>query len=161
MDGDHGIEACARVTLEVQNAVFEALYRHNVDLRYMLLKPNMVLPGSDAPKVPPRDIARATLDVMEQSVPVAVPSINFLSGGQSDVEATENLQAINHEASSRQLPWLLSFSYGRALQAPVLHAWQGKSANEEAAQAALFHRAAMNGAAVNGAYASANEHLPA
>jgi fructose-bisphosphate aldolase, class I len=154
MDGAHDIKQCAAVTLEVQHAVFQALYRHNVDLRYIVLKPNMVLPGEDAQKAPPNQVAEATLDVLTQTVPVAVPSINFLSGGQAELEATANLQAINQAASSSSTPWLLSFSYGRALQAPVLKAWQGHATKTAAAQAELQHRAAMNSAAVAGCYSA-------
>ncbi len=159
MQGSHSIERCAEVTLEVQHRVFSALYIHGVDPNYILLKPNMVLPGRDGQHCTPEQIAATTLDVLRQTVPAAVPSINFLSGGLSDLEATENLQAINERAQVFHTPWLLSFSYGRALQSPVLQAWGGDSGNATAAQSALLHRAAMNAAAVHAEYTPALEHL--
>jgi fructose-bisphosphate aldolase class I len=159
MEGSHSIERCAEVTLEVQHRVFSALYIHGVDPNYILLKPNMILPGKDGPHCTPEQVAATTLDVLRQTVPAAVPSINFLSGGLSDLQATEYLQAINERAQVVSAPWLLSFSYGRALQSPVLRAWQGDSANATAAQDALQHRAAMNAAAVQAEYTSALEHL--
>ncbi len=158
MDGAHEIEHCAAVTLEVQHAVFQALYRHNVDLRYIVLKPNMILPGEGVGKASPDRVAEATLQVLMQTVPAAVPSINFLSGGQTDLEATANLQAINQAARSFTAPWLLSFSYGRALQAPVLKAWQGRPENVAVAKAELLHRAAMNGGAVAGDYSASDDN---
>jgi fructose-bisphosphate aldolase class I len=110
----------------------------------------MVLAGKDcAAQAAPSQVAQATIDVLRRTVPAAVPGIVFLSGGQSDVQATENLDALNR---LRPQPWELSFSFGRALQAPVLQAWQGEPSNAAAAQAALRHRAAMNGAARRGDY---------
>jgi fructose-bisphosphate aldolase class I len=150
MDGAHGLERCAEATVTTLRSVYEHLARHLVVLEATLLKPNMVLPGQDCPvQADPEQIARATVGVLRQAVPAAVPGIVFLSGGQSDVEATENLDALNRQPSQ---PWELSFSFGRALQAPVLKAWAGEPANATAAQAALRHRAELNGAARRGHY---------
>ena len=150
MDGGHPIERCAEVTVAALRAVYEQLARHRVVLEASLLKPNMVVPGKDCPdRADPDRIAAATIAVLRQAVPAAVPGIMFLSGGMTDLEATANLDALNRRGPQ---PWELSFSFGRALQAPVLHAWAGDEANREAAQAALAHRAAMNGAARHGGY---------
>lgn len=114
MDGSHDIDRHAEVTEAVQHAVFEALHRHHVVLELMLLKPNMILPGKDCRRAEAEEVAEATLKVLRRTVPVAVPSINFLSGGQESDEATINLNAINQQAPNA--PWQLSISYGRALQ---------------------------------------------
>jgi len=151
LDGDHSIDRCFEVTEAVQHAVFHALYRHRVELEYMVLKPSMVVPGKDAPqKASADEIAEKTLAQLRRTVPAAMPGINFLSGGQSPEEATLNLNAIN--ALVGNAPWQLSFSYGRALQQPVLQVWQGKPENTEAAQKALHKRAKLNGAASYGRY---------
>ncbi|MEZ5557085.1 MAG: class I fructose-bisphosphate aldolase [Pseudomonadales bacterium] len=150
MDGDHGIDRCAEVNEQVLHSVFHALYLHGVRLEHMILKPSMVLPGKDAEPSPAERIAEATLRVLKRTVPAAVPSINFLSGGQSPEEATENLNAINVRRGNA--PWQLSLSYGRALQQPVLHAWAGKPANRAAAQDALIKRARLNSLAREGKY---------
>jgi fructose-bisphosphate aldolase class I len=150
MDGAHPIERCAAVTEATLRAVYEHLARHRVVLEASLLKPNMVVPGKDcADPADPEHVAAATIAVLRRAVPAAVPGIMFLSGGISDLEATANLDALNRCGSQ---PWELSFSFGRALQAPVLRAWAGDDANRDAAQAALAHRAAMNGAARRGGY---------
>ena len=150
MDGAHGIERCAEVTAATLRTVYEQLARHRVVLEATLLKPNMVLPGKDCPvQAEPEHVAEATIGVLRRTVPAAVPGIVFLSGGQSDLQATQHLDAINRRAPQ---PWELSFSYGRALQAPVLHAWAGDDGHVHAAQAALRHRAGMNGAARRGDY---------
>ena len=148
MDGDHDIDRCEEVTERVLYAVFQALLRYGVTLEHMILKPNMVLPGKDCRTAAPDEIAEATIRVFRRSVPAAVPSINFLSGGQSPEEATINLNAINQIGS----PWQLSISYGRALQQPVLEAWQGKTENVEAAEIALLKRARLNSLARQGCY---------
>lgn len=150
MDGAHDLATCAEVTEQVLREVYEQLSRQRVVLEATLLKPNMVLPGteSDLP-ISDEQIARATLEVLRRAVPAAVPGILFLSGGQSDVQATARLDAINRLTPQ---PWELSFSFGRALQAPVLTAWAGEDANRPAAQAALLNRARLNGAARRGAY---------
>jgi len=151
IDGDHTIERCAQVIEAVQHAVYHALHRYGVILEYTILKPSMVTPGKEhSDKASPEMVAEQTIKVLRRTVPAAVPSINFLSGGQSDEEATANLNAMN-EVSTHH-PWELSFSYGRALQQPALHAWQGKTENAPAAQQALFKRARLNGAARYGKY---------
>lgn len=156
LDGDHGIDRCFDVIELVQHTVFHALHRHRVELEYTVLKPSMVVPGKDAPgKAGPEEIAEKTLAVMRRTVPAAVPGINFLSGGQTPEEATANLNAMN--AMAGNAPWELSFSYGRALQQPVLEAWQGKAENTQAAQQALYKRAKLNGAARHGLYSVAME----
>jgi fructose-bisphosphate aldolase, class I len=148
MDGGHEIERCAEVTEQVLFAVFQALRSYGVRLELMILKPNMVLPGKECRSADPEDIAEATLRVFRRVVPAAVPSINFLSGGQSPEEATVNLNAINRIGG----PWQLSISYGRALQQPVLEAWQGNAENIAAAQNALLKRARLNSLARQGDY---------
>ncbi len=156
IDGNHSMERCAEVTEAVHKEIFHALHRHHVVLEHMILKPNMVLPGKDYPlRSSAAEIAAATLRVFRRTVPAAVPSINFLSGGLSPEEATANLNAMN--AGFPGMPWLLSFSYGRALQEPVLKAWQGKAENVATAQLALLKRARLNGAAQRGEYLAAME----
>ena len=150
IDGDHGIERCAEVTQDVLHEVFHALHRHHVVLEHALLKPSMVVPGQQhGRQAPAAEVAVATLRVLRRTVPAALRGIFFLSGGQTPTEATVNLDAINRQGPQ---PWGLSFSYGRALQEPVLQAWRGSAANLGAAQAALLHRARMNGAARDGRY---------
>ncbi len=156
LDGSHSIERCARVTEEVLRALFAALVRHEVVLELMILKASMVLPGKDDPrKADASEVARQTMVVLRRTVPAAVPGINFLSGGQSAVEATANLQALNALAPAG--PWRLSFSYARALQQPVLDAWRGQAQNAAAAQGALLKRARLNAAASLGQYTAAME----
>jgi fructose-bisphosphate aldolase class I len=155
MDGDHDIERHAEVTEAVQREVFAALSRHNVVLELMILKPNMILPGKDNRKAPPEEVAEATLKVLRRTVPVAMPSINFLSGGMGPEESTINLNAINQQASNDL--WKLSISYGRALQQPALHAWAGNAANIPAAQQALLKRAKLNHLAMLGEYEESME----
>ncbi len=151
MDGDHSLARCAEVTEAVQKEIFYALYRHHVALEHMILKPNMVLPGSaHTVKASAKEIAAVTLRVLKRTVPAAVPGINFLSGGLSPEDATANLNAMN--ANFPHVPWQLSFSYGRALQQPVLQAWSGKPENAALAQQALLKRARLNGAAQRGKY---------
>jgi fructose-bisphosphate aldolase class I len=150
-DGTHTIEQSAKATGRVLQAVYTELHDQRVDLYGTLLKPNMVLSGYDAPqRAGVEGVADATLDVFHRHVPSAVPGIVFLSGGQSDEDATAHLNAMNARGPH---PWELSFSYGRALQAPALKAWGGKPENVEAGQRAYYHRAKMNGAARTGAYA--------
>jgi len=156
MDGDHSLATCARVTEEVLHAVFHELHQQRVVLEYMLLKPSMVMPGSTCPEqVTPQQVAQATLICLRRTVPAAVPGINFLSGGQSDATATANLHALN--AIGEKQPWVLSFSYGRALQASVLQAWRGEAANKSIAQQALYKRARLNSTATQGKYTAAME----
>ncbi|MDO9106901.1 MAG: class I fructose-bisphosphate aldolase [Methylovulum sp.] len=156
LDGDHSMDHCFEVIERVQHAVFHALHRHRVELEYIVLKPSMVVPGKDARQwANPEEIAEKTLAAMRRSVPAAVPGINFLSGGQTPEEATANLNAMN--ANAGNAPWQLSFSYGRALQQPVLEAWQGQPENVKAAQQALYKRARLNGAARYGKYSAEME----
>jgi fructose-bisphosphate aldolase class I len=157
IDGEHSLARCAEVTEAVHKEIFHALHRHHVVLEHMILKPNMVLPGKAHPaRSSAEEIAAATLRVFRRTVPAAVPSINFLSGGLSPEQATANLNAMN--AGFPDAPWLLSFSYGRALQQPVLQAWQGKPGNVAAAQQALLKRARLNGAAQRGEYQASMEN---
>jgi fructose-bisphosphate aldolase class I len=148
MDGNHDIGRCEEVTGQVLSAVFKALLKYGVTLEHMILKPNMVLPGKKCRVADPEEIAEATIRVFRRMVPAAVPSINFLSGGQSPEEATINLNAINQIGG----PWQLSISYGRALQQPVLEAWKGKTENVEAAGNALLKRSRLNCLARQGHY---------
>ena len=154
MDGEHDIDRCEEVTEHVLFAVFQALRQYGVTLEHMILKPNMVLPGKDCRTANPNEIAEATIRVFRRVVPAAVPSINFLSGGQSPEEATINLNAVNQIGG----PWKLSISYGRALQQPVLVAWQGKPGNVVAAEIALLKRARLNSLARKGGYKSSMEN---
>jgi fructose-bisphosphate aldolase class I len=156
MDGDHPLERCEEVTTFTLQLLYEALYEQRVVLEGTILKPNMVIAGKACPvQAGPEQIAEATIRTFERTVPAAVPGIAFLSGGQSPVQATENLNALN--ATGRKLPWELSFSYGRALQEPVLQAWLGDPENVPAARAAYLHRARMNGAARSGSWTPAME----
>jgi fructose-bisphosphate aldolase class I len=151
MDGTHTIERSFHVTSRVLGAVYTELFDQKVRLEGTLLKPNMVLSGYDASnRASVDDVAEWTMKCFYRHVPAAVPGIVFLSGGQSDEDATAHLNAMNKLGSH---PWQLSFSYGRALQAPALKAWGGKPENVEAAQRAYYHRAKMNGAARTGMYA--------
>ncbi len=151
MDGAHDIARCREVTTAVHYATFNELYRHRVALDGILLKPNMIIPGKKCPKqASANEIADATVATFLESVPAAVPGIVFLSGGQSEQEATANLNAMN--ARHPNLPWQLSFSYGRALQQSALKAWGGKPEQVAAGQKAYLHRAKLNGAARSGKY---------
>ena len=150
-DGAHTIERSHHVTSRVLDALYTELFDQRVDIFGTLLKPNMVLSGYDAQdRADADEVAEWTLRCFYKHVPAAVPGIVFLSGGQSDEDATTNLNALNRTAPH---PWELSFSYGRALQAPVLNAWQGRPEKVEAAQRAYYHRAKMNSAARTGMYA--------
>jgi len=150
MDGTHTIERADEVTTSVLHALFHALFEQRIALEGALLKPNMVLPGYDGKQqVSDEQIAATTVRCFRRVVPAAVPGIVFLSGGQSDEQATSRLNAMNKLGPH---PWELSFSYGRALQAPALKAWKGEAANLPAAQAAYSHRARMNSAARSGSY---------
>jgi fructose-bisphosphate aldolase class I len=151
IDGDHTLDRCFEVTEAVLEAVFHALHRHRVILEYTVLKPSMALPGKACPaKASPEQVAEATVKVLRRTVPAAVPSINFLSGGLGPEDATANLNAMN--ALFPNAPWALSFSYARALQQPVLSAWAGKAENGPVAQQALYKRARLNGLARFGQY---------
>ena len=158
MDADNTIERCHEVTSRTLLVVFEELERQGVALDGMLLKPNMVIAGKQcANQASPEQVAEQTIDCFLRHVPAIVPGIVFLSGGQSEVEATENLNAINRLGG----PWPLSFSYGRALQASALSAWGGDAANVDAGQAAFLHRSRMNALAVAGDWnAGVEEAVP-
>jgi fructose-bisphosphate aldolase, class I len=150
-DGTHTIERSEHVTSLVLDAVYRELFDQRVDIAGSLLKPNMVLSGYDASERADHDeVSSWTMKCFYKHVPTAVPGIVFLSGGQTDEDATANLNAMN---AAGPHPWQLSFSYGRALQAPALKAWGGKPENVEAAQRAYYHRAKMNSAARTGMYA--------
>ena len=158
MDGGHDIHRCRAVIEQVLHSVFHALHQHNVALEYIILKPSMVTPGKAlSGKASPHEVANDTLTVLRKTVPAAVPSINFLSGGQNPEEATENLNALNQLKD--KAPWQLSISYGRALQQPALKAWGGKVENIADAQAALLKRARLNSIARSGEYNSELERL--
>ena len=152
--GDHPIERCREVSEQVLHIVFDELHDANVMLEGMILKPNMVVPGHRSKSASVDEVARHTVEVLKRHVPSAVPGIAFLSGGQSDEEATAHLAAMN---AMFDLPWKLTFSYGRALQAAALEAWGGKAANVEAAQTAFTHRAKMNSMAARGEWTEALE----
>ncbi|HEY9548944.1 MAG TPA: class I fructose-bisphosphate aldolase [Kiloniellaceae bacterium] len=153
MDGDHDIDVCEEVTEEVLRSVFNELCLQNVWLEGTLLKPNMVISGQDCPEqADVQEVAERTLRCLKRTVPAAVPGIVFLSGGQSDELATRHLDAMNRLPGP--LPWKLSFSYGRALQAAPLKAWAGKRENLDKGQAAFIKRAKDNAAAAAGRYAA-------
>lgn len=155
MDGDHTLTRCEEVTSATLKTVFAMLLDHRVVLEAMLLKTAMVLPGKDCPQqADVGQVAEATLRCLRRAVPAAVPGIVFLSGGQSDVAATERLSAICRTGG---VPWKLSFSFGRALQDAALKMWKGSPANVAVAQAALLHRAKCNALAVLGKYSEAAE----
>jgi len=154
MDTDHTIERCEEVTERTLNAVYDALYLNRVNLEGSVLKPSMVISGKGCPQqAGVAEVAERTVRVLKRCVPAAVAGIVFLSGGQSDELATDHLNAMN-KMLGKGLPWPLSFSYGRALQAASLKAWKGSSANVAAGQAALLHRARMNSLATGGRYSA-------
>jgi len=158
MDGPvatHDIDSCYRVTEWALKALYEQLYYAGVKLEGTILKPNMVIPGKNAPKkASAQQVAEKTIQVLKNCVPPAVPGIAFLSGGQSDVEATEHLSLMN---AMGPLPWALTFSYGRALQAAAIEAWGGKPENVAAGQRAFTHRARMNSLAARGKWSASEE----
>ena len=160
MDADNTIEVCYDVTARTLQALYEELWEAGVDLEGTLLKPNMVISGKGcSEQAPAARIAELTIDLFRRLVPAAVPGIVFLSGGQSEVEATENLNAINLAEGS---PWPLSFSYGRALQASAIAGvGRGRLANVEAGQAAFAHRSRMNAAATAGEWSAEMEQAVA
>jgi fructose-bisphosphate aldolase class I len=157
MDADNDIETCYRATRRTLHKVFAELYHQRVDLQGILLKPNMVISGKGwSNQASAQEVAEWTIRCFRETVPAAVPGIVFLSGGQSDAQASENLNAINSRGPQ---PWVLSFSYGRALQAPAIAAWRGDAANVEAGQAQLALRARCNSAAAAGRYSAEMEEL--
>ena len=159
MDGAHTIERCEEVTDASLTAVFDALFMHRVHLEGIVLKPNMVISGKKcAVQAAPQQVADATLRCLRRRVPSAMPGIAFLSGGQSEAEATLHLSLMNRAGN---LPWQLSFSYGRALQQSTLDAWRGEAANVAAAQRTFLRRARLNGLARDGSYDAAMEKAAA
>ncbi|MFC3908753.1 class I fructose-bisphosphate aldolase [Legionella dresdenensis] len=156
MDGDHSIEQCAEACEIVLHEVFNALFLHRVELECIVLKPSMVTSGKAAtPFSSPKEVAEYTVGVFRNTVPAAVPTINFLSGGQTPQQATANLNEINRTGYQ---PWNLSFSYGRALQEDCLRVWGGQEANVAQAQAALLKRARLNSMACFGEYQPSAEN---
>lgn len=155
IDSDHTIERCAEVTEEVLHTVFNALYKHKVKLEYIVLKPSMVISGKKCSvQSSPEQVGKMTVAVLKRTVPAAVPTINFLSGGQSSEQATANLQAMN---ALGNLPWNLSFSYARALQDNPMKIWHGENANVQAAQQAFYKRAKLNSLAATAKYSPSME----
>ncbi|ACT57125.1 class I fructose-bisphosphate aldolase [Candidatus Liberibacter asiaticus] len=155
MEGDHTIERCAEVTEFVLRTLFNELYTMRVCFEGLVLKSNMILPGKSAPQVSDEEIASNTIKIFKRVVPCAVQGIAFLSGGQSEQDATARLSAMN---SMGDCPWRLSFSYGRALQESVLRAWNGKQDNVVVAQRVLSHRAHMNSLATKGCWKKSLEN---
>ena len=155
MDGEHDIDSCERVTEWTLKEVYAQLYYAKVPLEQTILKPNMVVSGAECPRQAGRqEVAERTVRLLKRCVPPAVPGIVFLSGGQSDEDATAHLALMNKLGP---MPWKLSFSYGRALQAAALKAWSGKLQNVAAGQKAFSHRAHMNGAAALGSWSAEME----
>jgi len=150
-DGSHSLERCQHVTEKVLAAVYKALNDHNVYIEGTLLKPNMVTAGQQCPvQATPEQVGEATVTTFRRTIPACMPGVTFLSGGQSELSASANLNAINNHPACK--PWKLSFSFGRALQASVLKAWAGKAENAAAAEKTFLHRARMNSLASLGKY---------
>lgn len=161
MDGNHSLERSYEVHEDVLKTVFYELHRSGIVLDQMILKPSMVIPGEDSPnQVSVETVARSTVKCLLDCVPASVPGCAFLSGGQSDERATEHLNAMNL-LFQNQLPWKLTFSYGRALQQAAMQTWMGKPENVEAAQKALYKRAKNNSAAALGMYSPEMEQVAA
>jgi fructose-bisphosphate aldolase, class I len=161
IDGDHSIDRCYEVTERTLQVVFEQLRLHRVELDKMILKPSMVISGESC-SVPAsvEQVAEMTVRCLRNNVPVSVPGIAFLSGGQSNEQATAHLNLINSKFSS-ECPWVVTFSYARAIQQPALDYWHGDDKNIPTAQQRLYHRAKLNGAARKGEYTPAMEQVPA
>jgi fructose-bisphosphate aldolase class I len=156
IDSDHTIERSFEISERVLNAVFRALVRHKVKLEYIVLKPSMVINGKKCgKKASAEEVALNTMTVLRRTVPAAVPTINFLSGGQTPEEATANLNEMNKLSVTR--PWNVSFSYARALQEPTMKIWHGEQKNVAAAQKAFYERASLNALASLGQYTPALE----
>lgn len=142
IDGDHTIKQCEKASMKVLHKVFSQLYKQGVTLEYIVLKPSMVIAGKKCPmQSTVAQVAEVTMRVLKNTVPASVPTINFLSGGQTPLQATAHLQAMN---AMGNLPWHLSFSYARALQEPCMDRWRGKSENKQSAQTVLLHRSKLN-----------------
>lgn len=161
IDGDHSIERCYEVTNETLQAVFHQLRLYRIAFDQMILKPSMVISGLSSPtQASPEQVADETIRCLLNNVPVTVPGVAFLSGGQTYEQASQHLQIMNAKYSDR-CPWRVTFSYARAIQQPALDHWQGNDANIQAAQQLLYHRAKMNGAASMGQYKPEMEKEPA
>jgi fructose-bisphosphate aldolase class I len=159
MDGDHSIDRCFEVTEATLDRVFGALRNQRVILEHVLLKPSMVLPGTESPRqASVQEVAETTVRCLRRAVPAAVPAVVFLSGGQDAQVATAHLNAMNAMATSH--PWRLSFSFARALQGPALEAWRGERHNVSAGQQAFYHRARCTSAALEGHYTPEQEQAP-
>lgn len=155
IDGDHTIERCAEVTEQVLHAVFHALQNHKVSLEHMVLKPSMVISGKKCPvQASPEQVGKMTVAILKRTVPAAVPTINFLSGGQTCEQATANLQAMN---ALGNIPWNLSYSYARALQDYPMKIWKGENKNVKTAQDTFLMRAKLNSLAATAKYAASME----
>jgi fructose-bisphosphate aldolase, class I len=151
IEGTHSIEKCYEVNEKVLKSLFEALKKENVAIEFTILKPSMVISGKDAEnRASVDEVAKQTVKCLKAAVPAGLPSINFLSGGQSPEEATAHLSRMH--TLNEELPWNVSFSYARALQGPALKVWQGKDENIEAAQKAFLKRAKLNSLATQGEY---------
>lgn len=162
LDGNHSIDDSFEVTRDTQHAVFEQLYRQNIYFEGMVLKPSMVISGKEhAHQAGIQEVAERTLECLRQTVPAAVPGIAFLSGGQSDEQATRHLNTMNQMAQELALPWQLTFSYARALQHQALTTWKGETGQVDAARKALLHRARLNALASKGEYAEEMEQQKA
>jgi fructose-bisphosphate aldolase, class I len=158
MDGGHSIDRCYDATTATLHVLFDELYEQRVVLEHILLKANMVISGSECPEQAGVDeVADKTLECLRRVVPAAVPGVVFLSGGQSNELASAHLNAMNRRGP---VPWILSFSYARALQGPAMEAWRGEASNVETAQKALHHRARCNSAARRGEYSEEMEAVP-
>jgi fructose-bisphosphate aldolase class I len=160
MDGDHTIERCLEVTSKTLRTLFNQLHSQNVNLRGIILKPNMVIAGKNSPKQNSIDeVAETTVNCLLENVPAIVPGIAFLSGGQSAEDASAHLNAM-HVKFRGKLPWALTFSFARAIQQPALEIWKGKDENVAEAQKMLYHRASLNNAARRGEYSTSIEKSP-
>jgi fructose-bisphosphate aldolase class I len=158
MEGSHDLQQCLDVTMRVQHAVFNELHTQRIRLECLLLKPNMILPGSTCPNQSTlEDIAQSTIHCLLRSVPAAVPGIAFLSGGQPGELASARLNQMHLDFAGR-LPWALTFSFARAIQNPALEIWAGQKANVPGAQKALLHRARCNQSARHGEYNAASDN---
>jgi fructose-bisphosphate aldolase class I len=155
LDGNHTFETARRVHEKVWEAQYHALNQYGVLLEGSLFKPSMIVPGADIAKESPEKVAQATVDTLLKTVPAAMPGVTFLSGGQSEEEATVHINAMNVYRTS---PWALTFSFGRALQASVLKKWGGKDENKKEAQSMLRAIAQVNGMAAMGKYSKEQGH---
>ena len=158
IDGNHTLEMCAEITESVLQALFHALFKYHAVLEYTVLKPSMIIAGNQSSQQnSPQQVATATVEILKRTVPAAIPTINFLSGGQTPQQATANLNEMHLLNNNEKLPWNLSFSYARALQEPCMKAWLGKNENKEIAQQAFYKRSQLASLASLGKYNTAME----